>query len=85
MSNPLFALLGGMQQMSGMQNGIASLQSALQQLRSNPMEVLKQAGYNVPDNIGNNPQAILNHLMNSGQISQDKLMQAQQAAARYRR
>jgi len=85
MSNPLFALLGGMQQMSGVQNSIASLQSALQQLRSNPTEVLKQAGYSVPDNIGNNPQAILNHLMSSGQISQDKLMQAQQAAAKYRR
>lgn len=85
MNNPLFGLLGGMQRMSGMQSGVASLQGALQQLRSNPTAMLKQAGYSIPDNIGNDPQAIINHLMQSGQINQDRLAQAQQMAARYRR
>lgn len=85
MSNPLYNILGGMQRVNGVQSDIASLQGALQQLRSNPSAMLKQAGYNVPDNIENNPQAIINHLMQSGQISQDRLTQAQQMAAQYRR
>lgn len=49
----------------------------LQQLRQNPAMMLRQAGYNVPANI-TNPQQIVNHLLQTGQISQGRLAQAQQ-------
>lgn len=51
----------------------------LTQLKSNPMELMKRAGFNVPSNV-TNPQAIIQHLMNSGQLTQQQLTQAQQAA-----
>lgn len=67
--NPFFSALGG---------GMNPMQ-LLSQLRSNPLALLRQAGYNVPDNV-NSPQAIIQHLMNSGQLSQNQLNQAQQMA-----
>ena len=42
------------------------------------MALLKQQGIAVPENIANNPQAILNHLMQSGVIPQGRLGMAQQ-------
>ena len=44
-------------------------QNAMQELRAHPAQMLKQAGYNVPDNIANDPQASVMHLIQSGQVS----------------
>lgn len=55
----------------------------LQQLRSNPLGFLRQRGFNVPDNI-TDPNAIIQHLMNSGQVSQNQYEQARQMAQRFR-
>lgn len=73
MSNPFFSALGGAA-VSGM-NPI----QMLTQLKSNPFGLLRQAGFNVPGNVSN-PQAIIQYLMNSGQINQNQLTQAQQMA-----
>lgn len=54
----------------------------LTQLQSNPLAMLKQAGFNVPTNI-NNPQDIIQHLMNSGQITQKQLNDARQMAQNF--
>lgn len=51
----------------------------LSQLKQNPLAFLQRAGFNVPNNI-NNPQEIIQHLMNSGQISQDQVNKAQSQA-----
>lgn len=40
------------------------------QLRNNPSQFLGTLG--IPNNIINNPQAILQHLMNSGSITQQQ-------------
>lgn len=56
----------------------------LQQLRQNPIQFLRQAGYNVPSNL-NDPNAIIQHLMNSGQVSQQRYERARQMAAQFRR
>lgn len=56
----------------------------LQQLRQNPAQMLRQAGLNVPDNL-NDPNQIIQHLMNSGQISQQRYEQARQMAAQFKR
>lgn len=56
----------------------------LQALRQNPMQFLTRAGYNIPANL-NDPNAIIQHLMNSGQISQQRYNQARQMAMQFRR
>ena len=78
MSNPLFSLLNG-----SAQPAVLNMQNALAQLKANPSALIRQAGYNIPDGM-NNPQDILNHLLQSGQINQGRLSQAQQAAMKYR-
>lgn len=45
-----------------------SFQDAMKQLQAHPAQLMKQAGYNVPENIANNPQASVMHLIQSGQI-----------------
>lgn len=44
------------------------MQDAMKQLQANPAQMIKQAGYNVPDEIANNPQAAVMHMIQSGQI-----------------
>lgn len=54
------------------------LMQMLPQLKSNPMAILGQMG--VPQNISNNPQAVIQNLMNSGRITQSQYDQAMQMA-----
>ena len=69
--NPFFNALGS-----------SNIMQMLPQLKSNPLALLRQAGFNVPANM-NNPKAIIQHLMNSGQINQQQLTQAQQMAQNF--
>lgn len=71
MNNPL---------VSGMSN---SPMQMLARLKANPLGMLRQAGYNVPSDVSN-PQAIIQHLMNSGQVTQQQLTQAQQMAQMFK-
>lgn len=58
----------------------------LQQLKANPMQMLLQKRMNLPQNIStNDPQAILNHLVQTGQVSQQQLNNAYQMAQQFRR
>ena len=41
---------------------------ALRELKSNPAQLIQKAGYNVPPNIANNPQAAVMHILQSGQV-----------------
>lgn len=61
-----------------------NVMSMLQQFKANPMQMLLQRRLNVPQNISNDPQAILNHLLQTGQISQQAVNNAYQMAQRYR-
>ena len=56
----------------------------IQQLKANPMQFLKQAGFNVPSNL-NSPNDIIQHLMNSKQITQQQYERARQMAAQFKR
>lgn len=51
-------------------------QQALAQLMKDPAGTLKAAGLNIPAGL-NNPQQIVNHLLQSGQISNQRLQIAQ--------
>ena len=72
----LFDNLGGAQpqQMNPMQ--------MVQQLKQNPAQMLNHAHLNVPQNMMNNPQQIVNHLVQSGQIPQQRLQAAMQTMQR---
>lgn len=65
MANPMFNMM--------------NVLSMLPQLKANPLGMLRQYGFNVPNNI-NNPNDIIQHLMNSGQVSQEQYNQARQMA-----
>ena len=55
--------------------------SILQQLKSNPIQFLLQRRMSIPQNINlNDPNAILNHLLSTGQINQNQINQAYQTA-----
>lgn len=69
------------QQMNG--NRMNPMQM-LQQLRQNPAAFLRQAGVNVPANL-NDPNAIIQHLLNSGQVSQQAYEKARQMAEQFKR
>lgn len=69
----LFDALGGQAPMNPMQ--------MMMQLRNNPAAVLKQRGLNVPDGM-NDPQQIVQHLISSGQISNNALQAAMQMMGR---
>ena len=45
----------------------------------NPMGMLNQNGFKIPGNL-NDPQAIANHLVSTGQINQETINQAMQIA-----
>ena len=52
------------------------IMSMLNQFKQNPMSILSQR-FNLPQNMSN-PQEIINHLLNSGQINQQTVDQATQ-------
>lgn len=54
--------------------------NTLNQLRSNPAQFLIQRNLNVPQNLMKDPNAIVQHLLNTGQISQAQYNQAAQMA-----
>ena len=43
-------------------------QPTIQDIQRDPIGMGRKAGYQIPENIGNNPQAIFQHLMQTGQI-----------------
>jgi len=57
----------------------------LQQFKANPMQMLMQRRMNLPQGFNmQDPNAILNHLVQTGQVSQDQINQAYQMAQRFR-
>lgn len=51
-------------------NNITQVMQAISQLKNNPMSILGKL--NVPQNIMNDPNAIIQNLMNSGKITQEQ-------------
>jgi hypothetical protein len=48
-------------------------QMNMQQLQNDPVGMAKQAGYNIPQNLAGNPQAMVQHLIQTGQVSNPML------------
>jgi hypothetical protein len=50
-----------------------NMQSQLQQIQRDPLGMARQAGYQIPENLAGNPQAMVQHLIQSGQVSNPML------------
>ena len=61
-----------------------NLMGMVQQLKQNPVQFLMQRRFNIPQNVANDPNAILNHLLSSGQINQQMVNNAYQMAQKFR-
>lgn len=48
---------------------VTNRQPTVQDIQKDPIGMGRKAGYQIPDNIGNNPQAIFQHLLQTGQIA----------------
>lgn len=64
--------------MNSLLNQSNNMAGELKALQSNPIQFLLQHNLNVPNNIVNNPQAIANWLVESGQRTPQQLAQAKQ-------
>ena len=60
MANNLFNTLNG-----------GGMMSQLQRLRANPLQFLMNHRLNIPQELQNNPQGIVQYLLNTGQMSQN--------------
>lgn len=49
----------------------------MNRLRSNSIEMTRQAGYEVPEELNGNPQAIVQHLLQTGQIRSPMMQRIQ--------
>ena len=56
----------------------AGQQPSMQDLQKDPIGMARQAGYNIPRNLAGNPQAMVQHLIQTGQVGGPKLQQAMQ-------
>lgn len=61
-----------------MLGNIKDIGDMYQRLRQNPMQLLNQR-FNIPQNVNmNDPNEILQHLMNTGQVSQNQINKVMQ-------
>lgn len=64
-------------------NNAPNMMQMLGQFKANPMQFLMSRKFNVPQSMANDPQAILNHLLQSGQVNQQQVNAAYQMAQRF--
>ena len=57
----------------------------LPQLKQNPIQFLMQRRFNVPANMANDPNAIVNHLLQTRQVTQQQVNAAYQQMGQFRR
>ena len=60
-----------------------NMMQQFQMFRQNPVQWLMSRGMNVPQNIAHDPNAIIQHMMNNGQITQQQYNQASQMARQF--
>lgn len=64
-------------------NNQMNFMQMFQQFRANPMQMILQSRMNVPSGM-NDPNQILNHLLKTGQITQDQINSAYQMMQRFK-
>lgn len=61
-----------------------NIMQMLGQFKQNPAQYLLQRKLNVPQNLMNDPNAIINHLLQTGQVNQDAVNRAYQMAQKFK-
>ena len=59
--------------------------SMLPQLKANPIQFLMQRKFNFPANIAQDPSAIVNYLLQTGQVNQQQINAVYQQMGQFRR
>lgn len=59
-----------------------TMMDAMHELQDHPAQLMKQAGFNVPDEIASNPQASVMHLIQSGQVGGPMMQRIQPMLSR---
>lgn len=63
-------------------NPLNNNQPTQQNPKEQALNLLRQQGVSIPDGMENNPQGIIQHLMQSGRVPQNRLNMAQQIMSR---
>ena len=50
-------------------NGQPARQITMQDVQQDPIGIGREQGYQIPDNLARNPQAMVQHLIQTGQVS----------------
>ena len=53
----------------GLMNMFGNQREQIEQIRSDPLGAAQKAGYQIPENLAGDPQAMVMHLIQTGQIS----------------
>ena len=56
-----------------------NFKSLYEEFAQDPKKFLIKNGYNIPDNVNNNSQSMIQYLLSSNQLSQQNLMKVQNA------
>ncbi len=68
-----------------MNNPMAQIMQMLPQFKANPMQFLMQRKFNIPQSIANDPNAIVQHLLSTNQVTQDQVNRAYQQMGQFKR
>ena len=69
-SNPLMSLLGNNQQSNPVFGNMTNMLKQFREFKKNPVQFLVSKNYNVPQNFNGGPQELVQHLLNTNQMSQ---------------
>lgn len=85
MANPFSYIMGGQSQPQP-QNPVSAFMQTVQQFKANPIGFMAQRKmqkqFNIPPNLMNDPDAVLQYLVSTGQVSQNDLNVAYNSAAK---
>lgn len=63
-----------------MMNNMQNIMNLVSQIKANTEQMLSQRNMNVPQNMMNDPNAIINYLLQTGQVNQSQVNNAYQIA-----
>ena len=78
MPNPFYNVMGGSQQGTSRIAQFGNIMQMLPAFKANPLGFILKNKMNVPSEMLNDPNAILQHLLSTGQISQTQINAAYQ-------
>ena len=68
-----------------MPNNMGNIMQMLPQIKQNPMAFFMRRRWNIPQNMLNNPEQIMNYLLQTGQINQQQVNAAYQQAQEFKK